>query len=62
MFLFPPHIVGIKNKLMKKCILMFTLLVLALVVAVLLENDSEIVSDKGLLLSENSIENISLDK
>ncbi|WP_158306085.1 hypothetical protein [Maribacter sp. HTCC2170] len=47
---------------MKKCILMFTLLVLALVVAVLLENDSEIVSDKGLLLSENSIENISLDK
>ncbi len=46
---------------MKKCILMFALLVLALVVAVLIEKDTEIVPDQGLLLSDNNIENTLLN-
>ena len=46
---------------MKKCILMFTLLVLTLVVAILMDKDSEIISDQGQLLSENNIENKLLD-
>ena len=43
---------------MKKCILMFALLVLALVVAILMEKDYENIPDQGQLLSENNIENI----
>ena len=46
---------------MKKCILMFTLLVLTLVVAILMDKESEIISDQGQLLSENNIENKLLD-
>ena len=46
---------------MKKCILMFTLLVLALVVAILMEKDTEIVPDQGQLLSDNNIENTLLN-
>lgn len=46
---------------MKKCILMFALLVLALVVAVLMEKDSEIIPNQELLLSDNNIENTFLD-
>ena len=42
---------------MKNCILMFALLVLALVLAVLIEKDTEIVPDQELLLSDNNIEN-----
>jgi len=42
---------------MKNCILMFALLVLALVLAVLIEKDTEIVLDQELLLSDNNIEN-----
>ena len=41
---------------MKKCILMFALLVIALMVAILMEKDTEMVSDQGQLLSDNSIE------
>ena len=40
---------------------MFTLLVLTLVVAILMDKDSEIISDQGQLLSENNIENKLLD-
>ncbi len=46
---------------MKKCILMFALLVLALVVAILMEKDTEIVPDQGQLLSDNNIENTLLN-
>lgn len=46
---------------MKKCILMFTLLVLALVVAILMEKNTENVPDQEQLLSENNIENTLLD-
>ncbi len=46
---------------MKKCILMFALLVLALVVAVLIEKDTEIVPNQGQLLSDNNIENTVLN-
>ena len=46
---------------MKKCILMFTLLVLALVVAILMEKDYENIPDQEQLLSENNIENTVLD-
>ncbi len=46
---------------MKKCILMFTLLVLALVVAILMEKETEIVPDQGQLLSDNNIENTLLN-
>ena len=42
---------------MKKCILMFTLLVLALVVAILMEKNTENIPDQEQLLSENNIEN-----
>jgi len=41
---------------MKKCILMFALLVIALMVAILMEKDTEIVSDQGQLLGDNNIE------
>lgn len=47
---------------MKKCILMFTLLVLALMVAVLMENENEIVLRDSLLLGENNIENALLEQ
>lgn len=47
---------------MKKCILMFTLLVLALMVAVLMENENEIVPRDSLLLGENNIENVLLEQ
>ncbi|MGB5498660.1 MAG: hypothetical protein WBM77_07000 [Maribacter sp.] len=40
---------------------MFALLVLALVVAVLMEKDSEIIPNQELLLSDNNIENTFLD-
>ena len=40
---------------------MFTLLVIALVVAVLIEKNTEIISDQEQLLSENTIENIVLN-
>jgi hypothetical protein len=40
---------------------MFTLLVLALVVAIIMDKDSEIIPDQGQLLSENNIENKLLD-
>ena len=58
-----PHIstlspIGIKDWLMKKCILMFALLVLTLVVAILMEKDYENIPDQEQLLSENNIENI----
>ena len=43
---------------MKKCILMFALLVLTLVVAILMEKDYENIPDQEQLLSENNIENI----
>ena len=46
---------------MKKCILMFTLLVLALVVAILMEKNDTNIPDQGQLLSENNIENRLLD-
>jgi len=46
---------------MKKCILMFTLLVLVLLVAILMEKDPEIIPDQGQLLSENNIESTLLD-
>ena len=46
---------------MKKCILMFALLVLTLVVAIVMEKDNEIITDQGQLLSENNIENTLLD-
>lgn len=46
---------------MKKCVLMFTLLVLALVVAVLMEKNTENIPDQEQLLSENNIENTLLD-
>lgn len=46
---------------MKKCILMFAFLVLALVVAILMEKDTEIVPDQGQLLSDNNIENTLLN-
>lgn len=46
---------------MKKCILMFTLLVLALVVAILMEKNTENIPDQEQLLSENNIENTLLD-
>ena len=46
---------------MKKCILMFALLVLSLVVAILMEKDTEIVPDQGQLLSDNNIENTLLN-
>ncbi len=42
---------------MKKCILMFTLLVIAIVVAVLMDKNTEIIPDQEQLLSENNIEN-----
>jgi len=40
---------------------MFALLVLALVVAVLMEKDTEIIPTQELLLSDNNIENTFLD-
>ena len=46
---------------MKKCILMFALLVLTLMVAILMEKDHEIIPDQGQLLSENNIDNTVLD-
>jgi len=46
---------------MKKCVLMFTLLVLALVVAVLMEKNTEMIPDQEQLLSDNYIENTLLD-
>lgn len=41
---------------MKKCILMFVLLVTALIVAIIMEKDTEIIQDQGQLLSDNNIE------
>jgi len=46
---------------MKKCVLMFALLVIAIVVAVLMERNTEIIPDQEQLLSENNIENIVLN-
>lgn len=46
---------------MKKCILMFALLVIALLVAVLSEKDSKIIPDQELLLSDIYIENTLLN-
>jgi len=40
---------------------MFAFLVLALVVAILMEKDTEIVPDQGQLLSDNNIENTLLN-
>ena len=42
---------------MKKCVLMFALLVLTLLVAILMEKNYENIPDQGQLLSENNIEN-----
>lgn len=47
---------------MKKCILMFALLVLTLMVAVLMDNENEIVPRDSLLLGENNIENALLEQ
>jgi len=41
---------------MKKCILMFALLVVALLVAILMDKDTEIIQDQRQLLSDNNIE------
>ena len=46
---------------MKKCVLMFTLLVLALVVAILMEKNTENIPDQEQLLSDNYTENTLLD-
>jgi len=46
---------------MKKCILMFALLVIAIVVAVLMEKNTEMIPDQEQLLSENNIENMVLN-
>ena len=40
---------------------MFTLLVLAIVVAIIMEKNTEIIPDQEQLLSDNYIENIVLD-
>ncbi len=47
---------------MKKCILMFVLLVLALLLAIFMENENEIVLRDSLLLGENNIENALLEQ
>lgn len=47
---------------MKKCILMFGLLVLALLLAIFMENENEIVPRDSLLLGENNIENALLEQ
>ncbi len=46
---------------MKKCILMFALLVITLLVAIVMEKDTEIIQDQGQLISDNNIETTLLD-
>ena len=45
---------------MKRCLLMFTLLVIALVIAVLTEGQGEIIPEDRMLLGEHKIENVLL--
>lgn len=47
---------------MKKCILLFALLVLTLSTAVLLENENKLVQEASLQIGENNIEKTSLEQ
>jgi hypothetical protein len=55
------ELIGIKDRLMKKCILMFALLIAALVVAVWMENNRQITSNPDLMISENHIKSPAFD-